>query len=165
MAFDFPTRFRLWTALSQNNFTLLKTIDGKPTGLIGWWAAMSVTFIENHDFEEVRNRQYGEPFPRDKVLQGYAYILTHPGVPCVFWSHFFDSGEIQKQKLKTLIQIRKRNGIRTRSVVDIRAADGGRYAAIVDGKVAMKIGPGDWSPGAGWHVVADGEGYAVWERN
>ena len=165
MAFDFPTRFRLREALTQNNFALLKTIDGKPTGVIGWWPAMSVTFVENHDFEEVRRGEVGEPFPRDKVLQGYAYVLTHPGVPCVFWRHYFDSGETQKQKIRTLIQIRKRNSIKSRSVADIRAADGGRYAAIIDGKVAVKIGPGEWSPGSAWHVAVDGEQFAVWERN
>jgi alpha-amylase len=165
MAFDFPTRFRLFDALTQNNFGVLKTVDGKPTGTLGWWPAMSVTFVENHDFEEVRRGLYGPPFPRDKVLQAYAYILTHPGVPCVFWRHFFDAGDAQKQKLKTLIQIRKRNRINSRSVVDIRVADNGRYAAIVDGKVAVKIGPADWSPGAGWRVAADGEQFAVWERN
>ena len=31
---------------------------------------------------------------------------------------------------------------------DIRVADGGRYAAVGDGKVAVKIGPGPWDPGA-----------------
>jgi alpha-amylase len=22
-----------------------------------------------------------------EVEQGYAYLLTHPGVPCVYWKH------------------------------------------------------------------------------
>ena len=165
MAFDFPTRFNLLRALAETNFGVLKSVDGKPTGVIGWWPEMGMTFVENHDFEEVRHGQYGDPFPRDKVLQAYAYILTHPGVPCVFWRHFFDSGDAQKQKLITLIGIRRRNGINSRSVVDIRAADAGRYAAVIDDRVAMKIGPGDWSPGAGWHLASDGEGFALWERD
>jgi alpha-amylase len=123
---------------------------------------MSVTFVDNHDSEPMRNR---EPFPADKVLQGYAYVLTHPGVPCVFWRHYFDWGEPQKQKLNTMIGIRKQSGINSRSVVNIVAADGQKYAAIIDGKVAMKIGPGSWSPGAGWHVAADGNDFAVWLRD
>jgi hypothetical protein len=53
---------------------------------------MSVTFIENHDTEPVRDGG-NKRFPDDKVMQGYVYILTHPGIPCVFWRHFFDQGE------------------------------------------------------------------------
>lgn len=34
----------------------------------------------------------------------------------------------------------------TRSKVTIRKAAGDVYAATIDDKVAMKIGPGDWSP-------------------
>ena len=26
-------------------------------------------------------------FPHHAIEQGYAYILTHPGTPCVFWDH------------------------------------------------------------------------------
>jgi alpha-amylase len=162
-AFDFPTRFILKDALSNNQFWRLKTVDGKPTGAIGWWSAMSVTFVENHDTEPVRNN--GLAFPGDKVLQANVYILTHPGIPCVFWRHFFDFGETQKQKIRSLIQIRQRNGINSRSVVNIREADGSRYAAIIDDRVAMKIGPGSWSPGSGWRLALDGESFAVWERN
>jgi hypothetical protein len=30
------------------------------------------------------------PFPSEHVMLGYAYILTHPGVPCILWEHYFD---------------------------------------------------------------------------
>jgi alpha-amylase len=163
MAFDFPTRDRLRRALSEHRLDLLKTVDGKPTGAIGLWPDMAVTFIENHDTEPARGN--GEAFPDDKVLQGYAYILTHPGIPCVFWRHFFDRGDADEKTLKALIAVRKRNHLTRHSVVDIRIADGGRYGAIVDGKVAMKIGPEAWSPGGGWHVAVDGNDFAVWEPN
>ena len=29
------------------------------------------------------------PFPSKHVMLGYAYILTHPGIPCLFWEHHF----------------------------------------------------------------------------
>ncbi|MFS7904671.1 putative alpha-amylase [Helianthus anomalus] len=32
------------------------------------------------------------PFPRDKLMQGYAYILTHPGTHVIFYDHFYDFG-------------------------------------------------------------------------
>ena len=31
-------------------------------------------------------------FPHHAVEQGYAYILTHPGTPCVFWDHLLVRG-------------------------------------------------------------------------
>ena len=40
----------------------------------------AVTFIDNHD---TGSTQAMWPFPSDKVMQGYAYILTHPGTPCI----------------------------------------------------------------------------------
>jgi alpha-amylase len=96
---------------------------------------------------------------------GYAYILTHPGVPCVFWSHYFDWGAPARLAIEQLIRVRKANDIRSDSEVDIKAAGNGVYAAIIDGKVAVKIGSRAWSPGYGWHIAAYGDKFAVWTRN
>jgi alpha-amylase len=163
MAFDFPTRTVLKDALARRQFGALKTVDGKPTGAIGWWPAMSVTFIENHDTDKdsAHPDEFGDG---DQVLQGYAYLLTHPGIPCVFWPHFFDYGDAIRAKLAALIAIRKAQGLHRASVVNIAAADDARYAAIVDGKVAVKLGPGPWDPGDGWRVATDGNDFAVWTR-
>lgn len=49
-------------------------------------------------------------------------------------------------------------------MVHVVAADSSKYAAVVDDKVAVKIGPGSWSPGADWAVATDGQDYAVWTR-
>jgi len=46
------------------------------------------------------------PFPGDKVCQGYAYILTHPGVPCIFWEHYFDWGSRVRGEMDSLLQVR-----------------------------------------------------------
>ena len=164
MAFDFPTRALLKAAIDNRQFSSLKTIDGKPTGAIGWWPAMSVTFIENHDTD--KDSTHPDEFGNgDQVLQGYAYLLTHPGIPCLYWTHLFDYGFDIQAKLKTLIGIRKAHGLHRTSVVNIVAADdGGRYAAIVDDQVAVKIGPAPWDPGPGWAVATDGNDYAVWAR-
>ena len=33
------------------------------------------------------------PFPSGSAEEtGYAYILTHPGIPCIMWEHYFDHG-------------------------------------------------------------------------
>ncbi len=164
MAFDFPTRTLLKAALDNRQFSLLKTIDGKPTGAIGWWPAMSVTFIENHDTDKdsAHPDEFGDG---DQVLHGYAYLFTHPGIPCVFWPHMFDYGPDIASKIRALVQIRKAQGLTRTSVVNIVAADdNAKYAAIIDDTVAVKLGPGPWDPGAGWNVATDGNDYAVWTR-
>jgi alpha-amylase len=163
MAFDFPTREALASALQNQDYSRLKTLAGKPPGLIGLRSEMSVTFIENHDTEPVRDGG-SKRFPDAKIMQGYVYLLTHPGIPCIFWRHFFDQGEDQKARLSRLIAIRKKAGITSRSGVFIEPNTEGKYAAIIDRKLAMKIGPASWSPGAGWEVVLDGPDYAVWTK-
>lgn len=44
------------------------------------------------------------PYPPGDEESGYAYILTHPGMPCVLWEHYFDNGF--GDAIKALIGIR-----------------------------------------------------------
>lgn len=37
------------------------------------------------------------------VLQGYAYILTHPGIPSVFYDHFYDWGDSIHDQIVKLV--------------------------------------------------------------
>lgn len=66
---------------------------------------------------------------------------------------------------------RSRNGINSRSSLEIVAADHDFYFARIDGKVAIKLGPryemGDLAPreSEGWKIAASGPNYAVWERS
>ncbi len=51
--------------------------------------------------------------------------------------------------------------------MSIQVADTSRYAAIITGnhgQVAMKIGPGAWSPGTGWTLATSGTNYAIWTK-
>ena len=168
-AFDFTTKGLLQQAVQYNEFWRLRDSAGAPAGAIGWWGAKSVTFIDNHDTgpSTPSGGQNHWPFPGDKILQGYAYILTHPGVPTVYWVHYFDWGTTNQNAIKTMISIRKSKGITNTSAVSIQAADSSKYAAIItgnSGKVAMKIGWGSWSPGAGWTLATSGTNYAIWTQ-
>lgn len=78
-AFDFTTKGILQEAVNFQ-YWRLKDARGQPPGMIGFWPEKAVTFIDNHD---TGSTQREWPFPSDKVMQGYAYILTHPGTPCV----------------------------------------------------------------------------------
>ncbi|MDD2804746.1 MAG: alpha-amylase C-terminal beta-sheet domain-containing protein [Elusimicrobiales bacterium] len=163
--FDFTTKGVLQQAMLSGEYWRLADAEGRPAGLIGWWPANAVTFLDNHDTGpspsgSVQGRAW--PFPADKVAAGYAYLLTHPGIPCVYWPHFFDWG--LKDKISALVKIRRAAGLTSGSAVNIVKAESGLYAAFVDGKVAVKLGDKPWSPGAGWTPAADGPSYAVWTR-
>ena len=101
-------------------------------------------------------------------MTAYAYILTHPGIPCVFWPHFFDWGADYRDKLTRLIQIRRAAGINSASPVRILNATAGLYAAIVYGSsqwVAVKLGASwQWNPGPGWTPALSGERFAIWTQ-
>ena len=54
------------------------------------------------------------PFPSNHLHEGYAYILTHPGTPTVFYDHFYqEQGGLRKAILE-LMAIRTRNGLNCR---------------------------------------------------
>lgn len=163
--FDFTTKGLLNQALGSNEYWRLAN-NGAPAGAIGWWPQKMVTFVDNHDTgpsESCGTGQEHWPVPCDKVMQGYAYILTHPGVPTIYWSHAYDWGLYDD--IKELVDIRNAEGLTSTSSVAVQAAEQGLYAAIIDDKVAIKIGPNNWSPsGANWNVAASGSGYAVWTK-
>ena len=77
-AFDFTTKGVLQVAV-KGELWRLKDSNGKPPGLIGIKPENAVTFIDNHDTWS----QNLWPFPSDKVMLGYVYILTHPGTPSI----------------------------------------------------------------------------------
>ena len=160
--FDFVTKPLLASAISNSNYALLKDSDGKAAGTIGWWPALSVTFLDNHDTAATPYGQGLWSFPSGSEAVGYAYILTHPGTPCVFWPHYFNYGTTLQSAIKTMISIRKAQGITSTSAVSIQAADSTKYAAIVNGNTAVKIGPGSWTPTGSWTLATSGTNYAIW---
>jgi alpha-amylase len=173
-AFDFPTRYLLFDSIRTADFGRLSSVNqGKavPGGLIGFWPAMAVTFVDNHDTEWRRDEEHRRQndatrhFADKTVAMAYAYVLTHPGIPCVFWPHYFDWGSYTRDRIDKLIKVRKDNGLSARSSVDVREAKPGLYAALIDGKVAMKLGSADWSPGDGWQLSVDGDKFAVWVKS
>jgi len=167
-AFDFTTKGILNDALANGNYWRLKATDGKPQGAIGWWPAMSVTFVDNHDTGPAESCGSGQsiwPAPCGKVMEGYAYILSHPGIPTVFYPHIYNWN--LKTQIAALMKARKDAGVTSTSAVAIQQATQGLYAAIVTGntrQLAMKIGPNSWSPGTGWTLQTSGTNYAVWTK-
>lgn len=165
-AFDFTTKGILNDALANGNYWRLKDTSGSPAGAIGWWPAMSVTFVDNHDTGPAESCGSGQNLwavPCGSVMEGYAYILTHPGIPSVFYPHIYNWN--LETQIRALISARKSADVTSTSPVAIQQATQGLYAAIITGntgKLAMKIGPNSWSPGSGWKLMTSGNNYAVW---
>ena len=84
-AFDFPLRYRLKDLCDKPGFSLRELVQGGVLSIDRPF--QSVTFVDNHDFRGGDN----PPIINDKML-AYAYILTHPGYPCVFWQDYFTYG-------------------------------------------------------------------------
>ncbi|KAJ0963484.1 hypothetical protein J5N97_028606 [Dioscorea zingiberensis] len=164
-AFDVTTKGILHSAL-HNQYWRLIDPQGKPTGVMGWWPSRAVTFLENHDTGSTQGHW---PFPREKLGQGYAYILTHPGTPVIFYDHFYDFG--LRDTITELIEARRRGGIHCRSLVKIYHANNEGYVAKVDESLVMKLGHFDWDPfkennlDGTWQKFVDrGSDYQIWLR-
>ncbi|OIW21514.1 hypothetical protein TanjilG_05523 [Lupinus angustifolius] len=82
----------------------------------------------------------------------------------LFYDHFFDWG--LKEEIAKLTAIRLKNGISSKSSVNILAADADLYVAEIDKKIIVKIGPkmdlGKLIP-SNFSVATSGKDYAVWE--
>jgi len=84
-AFDFPLRYRLKDLCDTPGYSLRELT--RPGTLSQERPFQAVTFVDNHDFRGGDS----PPIINDKML-AYAYILTHPGYPCVFWQDYFAYG-------------------------------------------------------------------------
>jgi alpha-amylase len=182
--FDFRTFFTLkdskgkynaWYGFDQGPGLLGDTTDGQP------WRQRAVTFLENHD-TGYRTDEDGKPQLHNKfdtfqnnweVEQAYAYILTHPGVPTVYWKHYFDWGILLKSKIRSLINARKVAGVHAGSPLytQSNARQKGIYAARIDGKrgqLYIRVGGSDrdWQPYysgyQNYQEYASGTGWKVW---
>ncbi|XP_077245278.1 alpha-amylase-like 3 [Tasmannia lanceolata] len=161
-AFDVTTKGILHSALQKCEYWRLSDEKGKPPGVVGWWPSRAVTFIENHDTGSTQGHWR---FPSGKEIQGYAYILTHPGTPSVFYDHIFSHN---RDEIAALISLRHRAKINCRSTVQIVKAERDVYAAFIDEKVMVKLGPGHYKPQSGpqkWVLAVEGNDYKVWESS
>jgi alpha-amylase len=184
--FDFPLQSRLEELINQGRYTELYGFN-LGSGLIGDttdsmpWKQRAVTFVENHD-TGYRQNPDGTPdkdYPLDSfangwpVEQAYALVLTHPGVPSVYWKHYFEWGDDLQNKIKALINARKVAGVHAGSALFLQdnARRSGVYAAAVQGRrgvLYVRVGGSDanWQPSFSnvryYREYAQGAGWKVW---
>jgi len=162
-AFDVTTKGILHAVFERCEYWRLSDEDGQPPGVLGRWPSRAVTFIENHDTGSTQGHWR---FPEGAEAQGYVYILTHPGTPTVFWDHVYDwhDGSLA-QDIRKLIAFRKECGIHCRSKVNILKAEAGVYAAQIDDRLVMKIGPDAFAPDeTEWEYAMHGDNWCVWKH-
>lgn len=182
-AFDFSLYYTLSKIIQENPTNQYSTLNssGRMAGLAGQngFSEKAVTFVDNHD-----TFVKGSAFLESNIPKAYAYILTHPGIPCVFAPHYYGGtyakdgvtrnyGTGYASEINKLMAIRKTTGINAYSHITIDKAEVGLYAAYIkknasdtEPVVAVKIGPYSWTPtlGTGWVLSASGTDYAVWTK-
>jgi alpha-amylase len=186
--FDFGTFFSLKDHKGVGQYNSWHGY-GNGIGLVGdttdllSWKNRAVTFAENHD-TGYRTNSDGTAMPDNKnhsfantweIEQAYAQILTHPGIPCVFWNHYFHWGADLQNSIKSLINARKAAGIHAGSELNLQdnARNAGVYAARVvgtKGELYVRIGGNEnsWNPSFSgyrdYHEYANGDGWKVWVK-
>lgn len=82
-AFDFTLKGILQESLLHDDYWRLTDKENRPFSLNGVLPNNSITFIDNHDTQG----QKMWPFQKH-VIEGYAYLLFHDGIPCIYFDHF-----------------------------------------------------------------------------
>ncbi len=150
----------------------------------------AVTFVDNHDTGSTQNHWYLDPAD---IGTAYALILTHPGVPCVAWQHYFtysqsdngySAGQSQyiggstvpgtsmtyREHIDYLIKLRKSVGIEYDSKWEKVSATGSQYVARItgtNGEITVSIGSA-WNPSgdgySGNGALYSGTNFAVYQK-
>lgn len=117
MAFDFPSKYdALNNGLAKNNYSRMSWKEDntmwRPAGMIHHhlYNRYAVTFVDNHDTYLDQNKYTGD------VQQAYAFLLSSPGVPCVFYPHWQSS---DKDAINRMIAVRKAAGVHSQSDVTV----------------------------------------------
>ena len=101
---------------------------------------------------------------REKIMQCYAYLLSMPGVPLVFYPHWVTF----KDAIKPLINARYKTGVHSESSVNDECGNG-YYKATISGKngeIRLLVGPnsGYNSTPAGYTLAGKGTNYGVYYK-
>jgi len=141
LEFDFPLKYKFNSWGGGSTYSNLKNPSLRGKGL----SKYAVTFIDNHD---TFRRSNGQEFLGDntnisskkrQIIEANAYLLMMPGVPCVFWPHWYTFPD----DINQLIAIRKQVGIHSESVVSGETAASNKYSAVITGhrgRVFLRMG-------------------------
>ncbi|PAU51497.1 glucan 1,4-alpha-maltotetraohydrolase domain-containing protein [Pseudomonas indica] len=95
------------------------------------WREVAVTFVDNHDTGYSPGQNGGQhhwPLRDDLIRKAYAYTLSSPGTPVVYWPHMYDWG--YGDLIRQLIQIRRGAGVRADSAIQFHTGYSGLVATV-----------------------------------
>lgn len=165
LAFDFAAKYTVYRdGIYQKNYTKCKG-----AGLLGkGYSKYAVTFIDNHDTfnrgnaNEPNGAGNGSSInDKSLMMRCNAYLLSMPGVPCVFYPHWVK----YKSEIQAMIKARKAAGVHSESTITEEAGTG-YYRATVQGKhgsIKLMLGTaaGDAAP-QGYTQAVKGSDYAMY---
>ena len=147
LAFDFSTKYSAIQGIADGNYQ--KCMG---SGLLGaGLSKYAVTFVDSHDTYfgcqggRDNNDEIGgcgksmEDYNKDRVLGANAFILSMPGVPCVFYPHWVK----YKDAIGKMVLARKAAGVHSESQVSDEAGNG-YYKSTITGKhgsIRLLLGP------------------------
>ena len=170
--FDFATKYTAFNdGIAADNYYKLKGAGLPGVGK----ARYAVTFIDSHDGfgraadDGGNNEMCGcgnsMTICKDKVLIANAYMLSMPGVPCVFWPHWITF----KEEIKKMINARYKTGVHSESSVTDESVGDGFYKATINGttgSIRLLLGPnsGYNSTPSGYTLAVKGTNYGVYYK-
>ena len=163
--FDFATKYTAFNdGIAAYNYWKLQSAGLPGVGK----SRYAVTFIDSHDtFQRDNGNEFcgdgnSMGICEDRLLQAHAYMLSMPGVPCVFWPHWVT----YKDQIKAMINARYKTGVHSESAVSDEPGDGYYKATITgtNGSIRLLIGPnsGYDSTPSGYTLATKGNGYGVY---
>ena len=167
LTFDFANMYTAFRdGIASQNYGKLVNAGLRGQG----YSKYACTFIDNHDtfqrgsdgVTDICGKGDGSSINNSSVmLQCNAYLLSMPGVPCVFWPHWVK----YKSEIKKMIHARRMAGVHSESSVSENAG-GGFYEATIQGKygsVILYLGSSaSKSAPSGYTEGAKGSGYAMY---
>lgn len=129
--FDFTLKGILQEAINKNEFWRLCDYANNPPGVNGWYSSNTITFIDNHD--TLGQHLWAFSYDKENIIAGYAYLMTHPGTPCIYYDHFYDLNH----ELNILSEIRESI---ENFQVEIKDCSTELYEATIDDKILIRIG-------------------------
>ena len=166
-AFDFNMKYNAFNdGIASENYCALKGAGLPGAG----YARYAVTFVDSHDtYQRGSDSEFcgngnSMTICKDKIKQCYAYMLSMPGVPCVFWPHWVTF----KEQLKPLINARYKTGVHSESSVSDECGNGYYKATITgtNGEIRLLLGPNSAynSTPSGYTLAGKGTNYGVYYK-
>ena len=169
--FDFGNKYQAIQGIADGDYGKCVSSGLSGTG-DGRYA---VTFVDSHDTyfgcKGGRDNQDEiggcgksmEDYNQDRVLAANAYILSRPGIPCIFWPHWVK----YQAELKKMIMARQATGVHSESVISDESAGDGFYKATItgtNGSIRLLLGPnsGYNSAPSGYNLAYKGGNFAMY---